>query len=113
MGARYRIRSQLTGGWIMEKQSYPVVAKISETSRFYGIVIAMFYDEHEPPHFHARYGPNKAAVDISSLRVLEGRLPPRALGMVAEWANQHRAELLENWELVQKGQTPKKIQPLI
>jgi hypothetical protein len=53
-----------------------------EISRFFGIIIAMFYDEHNPPHFHdfhARYGDAQAAIEIGSLRVLEGGLPPRAL----------------------------------
>ncbi len=83
-----------------------------EISRFYGIIIAMFYDEHNPPHFHARYGSDKVVINIRSLSVLEGRLPARALGMVVEWASQHQAELLENWELARKEQTPRKIQPL-
>ena len=55
-----------------------------EISRFYGIVIALFFDEHNPPHFHARYGAEKAAIEIGSLRVLEGDLPPRALGLAVE-----------------------------
>ena len=83
-----------------------------EICRFYGIIIAMFYDEHNPPHFHARYGGDKVVIDIRSLSVLEGRLPGRALGLVVEWASQHQAELLENWELARKERTPRKIQPL-
>ena len=80
-----------------------------EICRFYGIVIAVFFDEHNPPPFHARYGGEKAAIDIGTLHVLEGRLPPRALRMVTEWAGQHRAELLEDWELVRSGRQPNKI----
>jgi len=53
-----------------------------EICRFYGIIVALFYDEHNPPHFHARYGEYKVAVDIRSLVVLEGELPPRALSML-------------------------------
>ncbi len=83
-----------------------------EICRFYGIIIAMFYNEHNPPHFHARYGSHKVVIDIRSLSVLEGKLPARALGMVVEWASQHQAELLENWELSREEQTPRKIQPL-
>jgi hypothetical protein len=83
-----------------------------EICRFYGIIIAMFYNEHNPPHFHARYGSQKVVIDIRSLSVLEGKLPARALGMVVEWASQHQAELLEDWELARAEQTPKKIQPL-
>jgi len=83
-----------------------------EICRFYGIVIAMFYDEHNPPHFHARYGGHKVAIDIRTLSVLEGRFPARALGMVIEWASQHQIELLENWERARSEQVPNKIPPL-
>jgi len=83
-----------------------------EICRFYGIIVALFYDEHNPPHFHARYGEYKVAVDIRSLVVLEGELPPRALGMLIEWASQHQAELLKDWELARDGRPPQKIEPL-
>ncbi|NCO41239.1 MAG: transcriptional regulator [Armatimonadetes bacterium CG_4_10_14_3_um_filter_66_18] len=83
-----------------------------EISRFYGIIIALFYDEHNPPHFHACYGGDKVAIEIRSLRVLEGRIPPRALGLVMEWASQHQGELLEDWELARSDQPPSKIAPL-
>ncbi len=83
-----------------------------EISRFFGIIIAMFYDEHNPPHFHARYGDYKVAVDILSLVVLDGQFPPRALGMLIEWASQHKAELLKDWELARDGKPPRKIEPL-
>jgi hypothetical protein len=83
-----------------------------EISRFYGIVIAMFYSEHGPPHFHARYGREKVAIDIRTLEVLEGRLPPRALGLVLEWAALHQDELVQDWELAREEQPPVKIEPL-
>ena len=83
-----------------------------EICRFYGIIVALFYDEHNPPHFHARYGDYKVAVDIRSLIVLEGMFPPRALGMLIEWASQHKAELLKDWELARDGKPPEKIEPL-
>ena len=83
-----------------------------EISRFYGIVIAMFYSEHNPPHFHARYGKNKIAVEIRTLRVLEGTLPPRAMGLVMEWASQHQDELLANWEEARDDRPPRTIDPL-
>jgi len=62
-----------------------------EISRFYGIIIAMFFDDHSPPHFHARYSGEKAAIEIESLRVLEGQLPPRALGLVSGPLNINRS----------------------
>ena len=83
-----------------------------EISRFYGIIIAMFFDDHNPPHFHARYGMEKVAIEIGTLRVLGGYIPPRALGLVIEWASQHQDELLNNWELAKTNQAPKKIEPL-
>ena len=83
-----------------------------EISRFYGIIIAIFYSEHNPPHFHARYGGEKVAVDIRTLQILEGRIPPRALGLVIEWASQHQDELMEDWELARNEQPPKAIAPL-
>ncbi|PIV20282.1 MAG: transcriptional regulator [Deltaproteobacteria bacterium CG_4_8_14_3_um_filter_45_9] len=83
-----------------------------EICRFYGIIIGMFFDDHNPPHFHARYGKEKVAVEINSLRVLEGRIPPRALGLVMEWASQHQSELLQNWELAKNNQPPEKIASL-
>lgn len=83
-----------------------------EISRFFGIIIAMFYDDHNPPHFHARYGKDSVAIGIGSLRVLEGHISHRALGLVMEWASQHREELLSDWELAKQNESPKKIPPL-
>jgi len=83
-----------------------------EISRFFGIIVAMFYDEHNPPHFHARYGGAQVAIEITSLRVLEGRLPPRAFGLVIEWASQHREELMQDWQLARDKKPPQKIAPL-
>jgi len=83
-----------------------------EISRFYGIIVAMFFGDHNPPHFHARYGAEKVAIEIETLRILEGHLPPRALGLVIEWASQHKNELMQNWELAKNNQAPKKIEPL-
>jgi hypothetical protein len=64
-----------------------------EISRFYGIIISMYYREHLPPHFHAQYGEYMAGIRIDDFAVFEGKLPPRAMGMVAEWASLHREEL--------------------
>ena len=83
-----------------------------EISRFLGIVIAMYFDEHNPPHFHARYGKERAEIAIESLSVLGGRLPPRVLGLVMEWAAMHREELMADWELARQHATLKKIPPL-
>jgi len=72
-----------------------------EISRFFGIVISMFFDDHNPPHFHARYGKEKVAIDVRTLQVMDGALSPRALGLVVEWAALHQEELLEAWELAE------------
>ena len=83
-----------------------------EISRFLGIVIGMFWDEHRPPHFHVRYGEYEATVDIREMRVIEGRLPPRARGLVVEWAAAHQAELLRNWDAAETGKPLRQIPPL-
>lgn len=81
-------------------------------SQFFGIVIRMFFDDHAPPHFHVEYNEFKAVIRLEPLALTEGRLPPRALGLVMEWAQQHQAELLEDWSLCAAKQSPKKIAPL-
>lgn len=81
-------------------------------SVFYGILIQMFWGDHAPPHFHAVYGGDEVVIDIRTLEIQRGELPRRALALVLEWAQEHRAELLEDWELCSQYQTPKKIPPL-
>lgn len=83
-----------------------------ELSRFFGIVVAMFYNDHPPPHFHARYGEHRAIMAIETSAVLEGHLPPRALGLVTEWSALHRAELHEAWRLAEAKQALTPIAPL-
>jgi len=82
-----------------------------EISRFLGIVIAMFYRDHPPPHFHAIYGEYEIIVEIES-GVVYGRFPKRALGHVLEWLELHQDELLENWRLVDERKPLKQIKPL-
>ena len=72
----------------------------------------MYYGDHPPPHFHARYGDHEAVVGIDSLAILRGHLPPRASGLVAEWAAQHRAELHEAWSRAEQHESPGTIAPL-
>ena len=81
-------------------------------SMFYGIMIQMFWNDHAPPHFHALYAEHEALVDIQTFEVIEGALPGRALVLVLEWTQQHRTELMEDWELCRLNQRPNKIQPL-
>lgn len=81
-------------------------------SRFFGIVIRMFFNEHAPPHFHAEYAEHRAVIDIRRLEVTDGKLPRRALELVLDWAELHREELLNDWELCQQHQQPADIDPL-
>jgi hypothetical protein len=83
-----------------------------EISRFYGIVVQMYFGDHPPAHFHARYAGQQAKIDIDTLGVIEGHLPPRALGLVTEWAALHQNELRDAFESVSNMQSPGKIDPL-
>ena len=83
-----------------------------EISRFFGIVIKMQPNDHLPPHFHAQYGGSVARVAIDSGALLGGRLPPRIVGFLAEWASLHRDELKQNWQRLRKGLPPLRIAPL-
>lgn len=83
-----------------------------EISRFLGIVIAMFYRDHNPPHFHASYGEHAAAIGIHDGVVLWGSLPVRVLGHVREWRQAHVAELEDDWERAKNRQPLNPIAPL-
>jgi len=83
-----------------------------EISRFFGIIIAMYYGDHLPPHFHARYGSRQARFAIDDLRLIAGDLGPRARKLVVEWANMHKAELTREWELARAHQPLFRIAPL-
>jgi hypothetical protein len=83
-----------------------------EISRFFGIIIAMYYREHAPPHFHAKYAGHRAAFAISDLRITEGSLPGRAISLVLEWAFLHRDELAENWRRAERREDLSWIKPL-
>jgi hypothetical protein len=83
-----------------------------EVSRFFGIAVRFYYNDHEPPHFHAAYGEHEALIAIETLAVLRGELPRRALALVLEWAALHRGELQKNWARAREGATPSPIAPL-
>lgn len=82
-----------------------------EISRFLGIVISMYYDEHNPSHFHARYENYKISVQIES-GIITGKFPKRALRAVLDWYDLHKDELLQDWQLALNDQPLKKIKPL-
>ena len=84
-----------------------------EICRFLGISVIMYFNDHNPPHFHVKYNEYRAVLEIGSSRVIEGEVPPRVLGLVVEWAGLHRSELLEDWELIRSTGEFKKIAPLV
>ena len=83
-----------------------------EISRFLGIIITMYYNDHAPPHFHARYSGYDVAIAIDTGEVLDGSFPPRALGLVQEWRARNRVELAEDWKLACEHKALKGIAPL-
>jgi hypothetical protein len=85
---------------------------VPEIARFFGMVIQMYWDEHNPPHFHVIYEGKKSSIDIINLKLIEGSLSRRALNLVLDWAEIHQNELLEDWKICEQKQMPKKINPL-
>jgi hypothetical protein len=83
-----------------------------ELCRFYGIIVRMFYGDHPPPHFHAIYQAERISVNINTLEVIEGNMSRRAQSLVLEWAQLHRAELRQAWDLASRNLEPSKIRPL-
>lgn len=83
-----------------------------EICRFYGIVIKMYFADHQPPHFHAEYAEHEARIAIDSLAVIAGKLPPRAMGLVAEWATLHQQELSDLWRRATRLEPLHRLDPL-
>ena len=83
-----------------------------ELCRFFGIVIAMYYDDHIPAHFHATYGSERAQFSIDPPGLIKGWISPRAMALVMEWTAMHREELLGAWAARSAGRPPGKIEPL-
>ena len=83
-----------------------------EVSRFYGIVIQIYYGDHPPPHFHAIYAGEVAKMAIETLQIIDGSLPNRALGLVTDWASAHQQELREAFDRAAEFEAPGKIAPL-
>ncbi len=72
----------------------------------------MYFGDHNPPHFHAKYGDSEVLISLDDFSVIEGKIPQRALSMVIEWAGIHKKELESNWQLVNQFKLPEKIEPL-
>lgn len=84
-----------------------------EISRFLGIKVFMYFNEHNPPHFHVEYNDYKASIDIKTFGVMEGKLPSKVLGLVVEWAEEHQDELFQNWNTIKESGEYIKIKPLV
>jgi hypothetical protein len=82
-----------------------------EISRFFGIIITMYWNDHNPPHFHAQYGEYEALINLNGV-VMDGKVPSRVLSLVLEWLALHREELLENWMRCKERKPLLKIEPL-
>ena len=82
-------------------------------SVFDGIKIMMYYDDHNPPHFHAVYAEHTALIDITDGCVMEGKLPSRQLKFVLAWSEMHQDELLQNWERSKNSEQLQSIAPLM
>jgi hypothetical protein len=85
---------------------------VPRISAFFGIVIRMFYNDHLPPHFHAKYGEHEALYAIETLEIIGGELPRRAHALVLEWTTLHRSELMANWDLAREGSPLRTVEPL-
>lgn len=83
-----------------------------EISRFYGIIIKMYFQDHNPPHFHAEYQGQIAEININTFETIIGSLPARARNLVIEWASEHKEELLINWEKASVPEPLQNIEPL-
>jgi hypothetical protein len=81
-------------------------------SEFFGVVVAMYFSDHNPPHFHAEYAGDEAEFSINTLEILDGQLPRRARALVVEWASLHRTELMANWERARQHLPLEPIEPL-
>ena len=80
-------------------------------SKFFGIIITMYWDDHNPPHFHAKYGEYEVVVEIKTGAV-SGKIPARVVGLIQEWRTLNEQALMEDWELCRKQEMPKEIKPL-
>jgi Domain of unknown function (DUF4160) len=89
-----------------------MIESVPRISAFYGIVIEMYFGDHPPPHFHARYSGDAAKIEIATGAVIAGVLPGRALRLVREWIGEHRDELEANWERAVRYEEPTPIEPL-
>lgn len=94
-------------------EKYKTSYNMPEISRFFGIIIAIFYDDHDLPHFHAFYNEYSVRIEIGTGNQLSGSVPKRVHNLIEEWRTQHTDELVNAWNDVQNHQPPMKISPLV
>ena len=109
LSRRWRRIEANRGAVVRAPEQHHCMPRISE---LHGIVIEMFYDDHPPGHFHARYGGDEALVEIATGRVIAGSLPGRAIRLVREWIPHHRDDLEANWARAQAHEPLRRIAPL-
>ncbi len=81
-------------------------------SEFFGIKVYMYFEDHNPPHFHVRYNEFECFIDIETLTIMEGKLPKKVEKLVTAWAELYQEELREDWKLIQEWEKPNMIVPL-
>lgn len=81
-------------------------------SRFLGVIISMYHNDHPPPHFHVSYGDDEALIDIESFELIAGHCPTRLIGVVRTWAHLHQEELRANWDLARRAEPLRQVAPL-
>jgi hypothetical protein len=84
-----------------------------QISSFLGLIITMFYNDHNPPHFHATYSEFEGIIDIGKIEIIGGYLPPRILGLVIEWTALYQTELIANWQRARLQEELHTISPLV
>lgn len=103
--------------YLLEKKCYTNRRRrwsyMPEISLFYGIRVTMYYDDHNPPHFHAEYNSHKSIIEIENARCIKGALPSRQLKLILAWCVLHQDELMQNWELAKDGKPLNRINPLV
>jgi len=107
----FHLKYLLIKYFLLPLRKITIKLNMPQISFFYGIYIWMNFSDHQPPHFHAWYGEYKVIVNIGD-GVVKGEMPGRALRMILEWLEDHRKELMINWEKAQKGEPLDKIEPL-
>ncbi len=88
------------------------IGRVPTISRFFGLTVAMYFDDHGHPHFHVRHAEGAAKIRIDVVEVIDSSLPTRQLRIALAWAELHQLELLENWQRARAGERLNEIEPL-